>query len=211
RRQCRQLDLDSRAEPEEQPVRLRRTRDRRDGRRRAGARSQQRGQLRKRQRHAPPRGARHGHRHHAHRSAMAERAGTATHRRAGQPRVDHRGTMSARPYRRPASAIAAALLMAIGLAAGTAPAPQTPTAVVIEQAYRSNNIGVARLERFEFDAATAAFREALTLHPTLALARLNLGIALFYGGQPDLARTEIAAARASLDTPHADYLLGLID
>lgn len=117
--------------------------------------------------------------------------------------------MSAMPYRRAARAVAAAWLMAIGLATGAA--RQVPAAAVIEQAYRSNNIGVARLERFEFEAAAAAFREALTLHPTLDLARLNLGIALFYGGQPDLARAEIAAARASVDTPHADYLLGLID
>ncbi len=40
---------------------------------------------------------------------------------------------------------------------------------------------------------------------------MNLGIALFYGGDSDGARREIAAARTDLpDRPHPDYLLGLI-
>ena len=49
-----------------------------------------------------------------------------------------------------------------------------------EDAYRANNAGVTRLEQFDFPAAVAAFRQALTLDPSLSLARLNLGIALFY-------------------------------
>lgn len=116
-------------------------------------------------------------------------------------------------YRQPVMAVGAALLMAVGAVAGMPPSPQAPAdGASREQAYRSNNIGVARLERFEFDGAAAAFREALARHPTLAIARLNLGIALFYGGQPEQAREEILAARDGLEgRPHADYLLGLID
>jgi Tfp pilus assembly protein PilF len=80
-----------------------------------------------------------------------------------------------------------------------------------EAAYRSNNIGVAYLEQYNFEAAIAAFRRALEQDPSLGLARLNLGIALFYGGQAEAAATELERARTALpDRPHADYVLGLI-
>ncbi|MBI3403285.1 MAG: VCBS repeat-containing protein [Acidobacteria bacterium] len=80
-----------------------------------------------------------------------------------------------------------------------------------EAAYRSNNLGVARLEQFRYDAAAAAFREALHLDPALDLARVNLSIALFY--LPDLAgaTTEAtAAARRLPEAPQPPYILGLI-
>src|SRR6187549_580388 len=80
-----------------------------------------------------------------------------------------------------------------------------------ENAYRANNIGVARLEQYDFPAAIAAFRRSLEIDPALSLARLNLGIALFYGGEPDAARKELEAAKAALpDRPQPDYVLGLI-
>ena len=80
-----------------------------------------------------------------------------------------------------------------------------------EDAWRANNIGVARLEQYDFAGAASAFRQALKVDPALAVARLNLGIALFYGGQPDEARREIEAARADLpERPQPDYVLGLI-
>ena len=80
-----------------------------------------------------------------------------------------------------------------------------------EAAYRHNNIGVAYLEQYNFEAAAASFRSALEQDATLGLARLNLGIALFYAGQPEPATTELERARAALtDRPHADYMLGLI-
>ena len=80
-----------------------------------------------------------------------------------------------------------------------------------ENAYRANNIGVARLEQYDFPAAIAAFRRALEIDPALALARLNLGIALFYGGEPEAARKELEAAKTALpDRPQPDYVLGLI-
>jgi Flp pilus assembly protein TadD len=88
---------------------------------------------------------------------------------------------------------------------------QQPGVAARENAYRANNIGVSKLEQFDFDAAAASFRRALSIDPQLAIARLNLGIALFYGGNPDAAQPEIVAARASLkDRPQPDYLLGLI-
>src|SRR5947199_1184254 len=80
-----------------------------------------------------------------------------------------------------------------------------------EDAYRANNIGVAHLEQYDFAAAAAAFRQALHIDRDLGIARLNLGIALFYGGDADAARREIEAVRPSLaDRPQPDYLLGLI-
>jgi thioredoxin-like negative regulator of GroEL len=86
-----------------------------------------------------------------------------------------------------------------------------PAVAARENAYRANNVGVARLEQYDFPAATAAFRQALQIDPSLALARLNLGIALFYGGEQEAARKELEAVRAALpDRPQAEYVLGII-
>ena len=80
-----------------------------------------------------------------------------------------------------------------------------------EAAYRANNVGVARLEQFDYDGAAQSFRQALKLHPSLAIARLNLAIALFYGGNPAEAAAEAQAAAERLpDAPHAHYVIGLI-
>src|SRR5215204_1839428 len=79
-----------------------------------------------------------------------------------------------------------------------------------EDAYRANNIGVALLEQFKHKEAADAFRRALQLEPTLALARINLGIALF--NLPDLpaAQKELQAAIAAAPSaPQPHYLLGL--
>jgi tetratricopeptide (TPR) repeat protein len=81
----------------------------------------------------------------------------------------------------------------------------------IENAYRASNRGVARLEQFDYDAAAEAFREALGIEPTLAAARVNLAIALYYAGQIDAAQKEAQAGAAALpNAPQAPYLLGLI-
>ena len=91
----------------------------------------------------------------------------------------------------------------------TQPTGGTPAAQR-ERAYRGNNVGVAHLEQFDYPGAEAAFREALKLHPGLALARLNLAIALFYGGRAADAATEAgAAAKALPDVPQTHYVLGL--
>src|SRR5215213_1038152 len=79
-----------------------------------------------------------------------------------------------------------------------------------EDAYRANNLGVALLEQFKHKEAADAFRRALQLDPGLALARINLGIALF--NIPDLpaARKELQAAIAAAPSaPQPHYLLGL--
>ncbi len=102
------------------------------------------------------------------------------------------------------------LLAALATAAAQAGA-QKPGVSAREEAYRANNVGVARLEQADFAAATAAFHRALELDPSLALARLNLGIALFNAGDRDKARVELEAARGALpDRPHTHYMLGLI-
>ncbi len=79
-----------------------------------------------------------------------------------------------------------------------------------EDAYRANNLGVALLEQFKFKEAADAFKRALQLEPNLALARINLGIALF--NVPDLpaAQRELqAASTAAPSAPQPPYLLGL--
>src|SRR5262245_6878135 len=53
-----------------------------------------------------------------------------------------------------------------------------------EDAYRANNLGVALLEQFKYKEGADAFRRALQLDPKLALAKINLSIALF--NLPDL-------------------------
>ena len=80
-----------------------------------------------------------------------------------------------------------------------------------EDAYRANNIGVALLEQFKHKEASDAFRRALQLEPGLAIARINLGIALF--NIPDLpaAQKELQAAAALAPAaPQPHYLLGLL-
>jgi tetratricopeptide (TPR) repeat protein len=80
-----------------------------------------------------------------------------------------------------------------------------------EDAYRANNIGVALLEQFKYKEAADSFRRALQLEPGLALARINLGIALF--NIPDLpaAQKELQAAAALVPAaPQPNYVLGLL-
>src|ERR1700754_4206660 len=79
-----------------------------------------------------------------------------------------------------------------------------------EDAYRANNLGVALLEQFKFKEAADAFKRALQLAPDLALARINLGIALF--NVPDLPAAQRNMQAASTAAPAATqppYLLGL--
>src|SRR5215471_2638700 len=87
------------------------------------------------------------------------------------------------------------------------PAPQSSR----EDAYRANNIGVALLEQFKYREAAAEFRRAMKVEPSLALARVNLGIALYNLPDPDGAQRELKAAADALpDSPQVHYMLGLI-
>jgi tetratricopeptide (TPR) repeat protein len=100
-------------------------------------------------------------------------------------------------------ALAAALVVSVGLA----PGPLPPG----EAAYRANNLGVALLEQYRFAEAVAALRKSVALDPKFATARINLGIGLFY--LPDLpaARQEMESALTlAPDALQPHYILGLI-
>jgi tetratricopeptide (TPR) repeat protein len=80
-----------------------------------------------------------------------------------------------------------------------------------EDAYRHNNVGVARLEQYDYPGAAAEFERALALHPDLAIARLNLAIARLYEGQLEPAARHAQAALDRIpDSLHARFVLGLI-
>ncbi|HYY93130.1 MAG TPA: FG-GAP-like repeat-containing protein [Pyrinomonadaceae bacterium] len=80
-----------------------------------------------------------------------------------------------------------------------------------EQAYRANNLGVALLEQFKYREGAEEFRRALRLDPQLALARINLAIALYNLPDPAGAESEArAAASAAPDAPQPQYILGLV-
>src|SRR4029078_3642298 len=79
-----------------------------------------------------------------------------------------------------------------------------------EDAYRANNIGVAVLEQFKAKEAADSFRRALQLDPGLALARINLGIALFnMPDAPDRQKELEGANPAAPNAPQPHYVLGL--
>lgn len=99
---------------------------------------------------------------------------------------------------------------AAGLSAQLSPASEVSFARR-EQAYRENNLGVALLEQFKYRDAADAFTRALRINPRLAIARINLSIALFNSADAEGAEREARAALA-LD-PHAPqphYIMGLI-
>ncbi|HEV7903357.1 MAG TPA: FG-GAP-like repeat-containing protein, partial [Pyrinomonadaceae bacterium] len=80
-----------------------------------------------------------------------------------------------------------------------------------EDAYRANNLGVALLEQFKHREGAEQFERALKLDPQLALARINLAIALY--NVPDAEAAAREAARAltlAPDSPQALYVLALV-
>ncbi|MGH9310601.1 MAG: FG-GAP-like repeat-containing protein [Vicinamibacterales bacterium] len=112
------------------------------------------------------------------------------------------------------TSIACVALALLGLAPEPRALVQTPStaqsAGVRENAYRANNRGVAFLEQFNYPDAAQAFGEALKIYPDLAIARLNLAIALLYEGNP--AEAVVAARQAAekmSDAPQAHFVLGL--
>src|SRR5882672_465592 len=76
------------------------------------------------------------------------------------------------------------------------PAAQTQAlgAQAREQAYRLNNVGVARLQQYDYRSAGETFRRALESDPGLGVTRVNLAIALYYDNQLDAAEREARAA-----------------
>ena len=86
-----------------------------------------------------------------------------------------------------------------------------PPADLRERAYRANNRGIAHLERFEYPEAAAAFRDALAIDGGLAIARLNLSIALLYALDLSGAERDASeAARLLPEAPQPPYIRGLI-
>jgi Tfp pilus assembly protein PilF len=107
--------------------------------------------------------------------------------------------------------LVAALSMAVACSQSSAPERSASASRdTRERAYRSNNVGVALLEQLKYPEAAAAFREALTIDASLAIARLNLGLALLYEQDLDGAVREAAeAARLMPEAPQPPYVLGL--
>src|SRR5207247_10209701 len=80
-----------------------------------------------------------------------------------------------------------------------------------ENAYRANNRGVAALEQFNYPEAAGAFKEALASDASVAIAHINLSLALLYGGDlAGAAREANEAARLVPAAPQPPYILGLI-
>jgi tetratricopeptide (TPR) repeat protein len=106
------------------------------------------------------------------------------------------------------------LAATLSLTGKTSARLQAQTASALERredAYRANNIGVALLEQFKYREGADAFRRALQLDPKLALARINLAIALY--NVPDMAGAQREAQSAialAPDAPQPHYMLGLI-
>ena len=107
----------------------------------------------------------------------------------------------------PAGALAAGLLIGLAQCANQPAGPPDAR----ERAYRENNVGVARLEQYDYREAAASFRRALEADPRLAAARLNLAIALLYDSQLDEADREARAAADQMPSaPQPPYVRGLI-
>src|SRR5271169_2600565 len=103
-----------------------------------------------------------------------------------------------------------ALLLA-GIVVLLAAAPSPGPADAREAAYQENNVGVGLLEQYNYEGAAAAFRRALEIDPGLAIARLNLSIALLYAPEIENARKEAEASLATLSAmPEPHYVLGLV-
>lgn len=90
-------------------------------------------------------------------------------------------------------------------------APGSGLSPTRENAYRANNLGVALLEQFKYDEAAAQFRRALGLDPSLAIAHINLSVALLEAQDlPGAAREAAEGARLLPSAPQAPYILGLV-
>jgi Tfp pilus assembly protein PilF len=120
-----------------------------------------------------------------------------------------------RGFRRTAAVLGlAAALVGVSTALTAArqgPAPPSGRADGLEAAARANNLGVARLEQYDYEAAVGEFRRALEAAPDFTLARVNLAIGLFYHGSHAEAAAE---ARRVIErvpaSPQAHYVLGLV-
>ncbi len=106
------------------------------------------------------------------------------------------------------------LLLALGCGA---PPPDTTASKVstVEaagvDAFAHNRAGVDLMSRFLYREAAEEFRKALAEDPDYNLARINLGIALYYDAELDAAREVFGEALArDPANPYANYSLGLV-
>jgi tetratricopeptide (TPR) repeat protein len=107
--------------------------------------------------------------------------------------------------------LASALFVVPARRSGGAPPQANASAEAREEAYRANNLGVALLEQFKHAEGAEQFRRALKIDPRLALARINLAIALLYVPDALNARKEALAASALAPAaPQPHYVLGLL-
>jgi cytochrome c-type biogenesis protein CcmH/NrfG len=105
--------------------------------------------------------------------------------------------------------LALSFVLAFSSFASRASMQSAPTAAAREDAYRANNLGVALLEQFKYKEAADSFRRALKIDPQLAMARINLAIALY--NVPDLVgaqREAEAATKLAPQAPQPHYILG---
>jgi Tfp pilus assembly protein PilF len=74
-----------------------------------------------------------------------------------------------------------------------------------------NALGVDYMNRFLYREAAGEFRKALEINPAFNLARINLGIALYYDADFDAARQVLEEALAQDPAnPYANFSLGLV-
>jgi tetratricopeptide (TPR) repeat protein len=87
------------------------------------------------------------------------------------------------------------------------PASGTPESTARDQ----NNVGVGQMNQDAFEEAAAAFRKALDFDSSFNLARVNLGIALFYHQDLDAAlATLLEAEKHEPLNLHVHFCLGLV-
>jgi cytochrome c-type biogenesis protein CcmH/NrfG len=99
-----------------------------------------------------------------------------------------------------------------------APKPERPAATTAEQsvpfadAYRENNLGVALMDRHEFDRALGKFQTACVMNPQSDTGCLNMGIALLQMQHYDDAG-EVLAKSVERDpqSPRAWFNIGLLN
>jgi tetratricopeptide (TPR) repeat protein len=86
----------------------------------------------------------------------------------------------------------------------------TPEVAAVD-ASAHNRAGVKHMNRFLYGEAAGEFRKALEIDPAFNLARINLGIALYYDADFDAARQALEEALArDPANPYANFSLGLV-
>jgi Flp pilus assembly protein TadD len=110
-----------------------------------------------------------------------------------------------RRWRHPGLIVAGVVLLGLAIAIVRRSRPPD------EEAYRVNNVGVARLEQFDYEEAAQAFRQALERDPDLGMARINLAIALLQSSALEEAERHVRTVlQREPDSAHANYVLGLV-